>query len=96
MKKPEDQLKLVNPEADSVSGELGITDDRRDAIVKRTDEIVKKEMEDANGNKANALVNIYNEFENPVECAFALFIMSHEGEKLAVSALFGGMPEVVA
>lgn len=95
MKKKEEQISVVNPKQGTISGELGLTEEQRLDVTKRTDAIVKKNMEDDNATRTDGIVEVYNEFENPAECAFALYILSHEENGIAIHSLFQ-LPEAVA
>ncbi len=95
MKKAEDQLKVIPNESTSIPQWLGIPDDRFKEVIKRVQSIVKEEITKGDGNNAKVIVAIYNEFENPAECAFALYALQHEEEEVLVHETFR-LPENVA
>lgn len=94
MKKPEDQINIVNESADTLAEQLGLSIDRRKEIQKTVDGFISEEMEKDNGSPANVIVRVWNEFENPYECAYCLYILHHEENRVQINSLFG-LPQSV-
>lgn len=94
MKKTEDQIKPANVAGDTVPEGLGISPERLTAVTKRTQQIIKNNISD-NKHKSDIICDVWNEFENPVECAFALYILTHNEEEIMVHELFR-LPQEVA
>lgn len=101
MKKPEDQISLINPGAPSIAEALGITPERRTEIQKRIDEICKADLEtEEEGKPAGAMnaakitVAVWNEFEEKAECAYAMLILDNEENRVGIHSLFA-LPESV-
>jgi len=82
----------------TISAALGISDERKHEIISKVKDIIKVEDEKAEGDRANALVNVWNEFEgNPAECAFAMYALEPLEEGAQLHKLFSGaLPEAVA
>lgn len=68
------------PGKDTVSEALGISSERLEEVKKQAIEIAKGtiDVENARGDHAKAIVEIWNAFEDPAECAFALFALDYE------------------
>jgi len=93
MKKPENQL-VVIPGVETVSGSLGISPERRTEMQKVIERICKEEQDKEDGDHVTTIKRIYDEFENPQECTFALYILDHAEENVGINSLFK-LPEVV-
>jgi hypothetical protein len=91
MKKPE--LVLTKGQ-ETISGALGISDKRRAAIQKQIETICKEEQESDEGDHSTAIKRVWDAFEDPQECAFAMYILIHEENEVAMHSFFK-LPENV-
>jgi hypothetical protein len=93
MKEAKDRL-VITPKQDTISGSLGISPERRIKMQKTIEKICKEEMEKPKGNNSTVIKRVWDEFENPQECAFAMYILTHAEEEVSVHQLFK-LPESV-
>lgn len=92
------KLKLI-PGALTISSALGLTDDRKKEVYDKVNNICKEEMEKADSTHANVIERVWNEFEGSApECAFAMYILTHEEDNAVINKLFAseGAAEAVA
>lgn len=95
MKKPQNQLVLTTGDnVKTISEGLGITDERRSEIQKVMTKIIDEEQNSPDGNHLTSIKRVWDEFENPQECAFAMYVLTHEEENVAIHAMFK-LPESV-
>lgn len=95
MKKPENQL-VVNTGDDvrTISEALGITNERRTEMQKTIKRICDEENASPEGNHVTVIKRVWDEFENPQECAFAMYILVHEETSVSIHSMFK-LPESV-
>jgi hypothetical protein len=87
------QVKVSNKESKDLFGAFGIPAERKEQIIKRTQEVVKNAISGGK-DKADTLADVWNEFESPEETACAVFILSSAEEEVMVHELFR-LPEAV-
>lgn len=93
MKDAKDQLVLI-PGKDTIPESLGISPERRIEMQKKISQICKEEMGKDDGTHKDVIKRVYDEFENPNECTFALYILTHAEEDVAIHEVFS-LPENV-
>lgn len=84
MRTPENRLAIADPTGKSINKSLGISDERRDEIVEKVQNIIKE----VDGRHSEVIVAVWNEFEQPAECAIAMYALSHEESEVVVHQLF--------
>lgn len=84
---------VPNPTAETLTEALGLTDDQRVNVQKTTAKICKEEKENG-GTHSGTIARVWNEFETEAECMYALYILEHTEEHVAIQSLFS-LPEVV-
>lgn len=87
MRKPEDQLVLGNRESESIFEALGITEERGKQICKEVEDICKGAPDE--GKNSDIIKQVWDKYENPNECALALYILRHDQEEVSVQECFG-------
>lgn len=93
MKKPE---LVINPKVEdgTIPSGLGISPERRVAMQKTITGICKEEQESDEGNHLTTIKRVWDSFEDPQELAFAMYILNHEEDGVAIHSLFS-LPENV-
>lgn len=76
-------LSVVNSSSETVHGELGISDERKDQILKTTADIISGEND--NG---EVVCKVFNAFDEPSEAVFAVFAITQLEEKLMIQEQF--------
>lgn len=93
MRDQKDQL-VLTPGKDTISDSLSILPERRAEMQKKITQICKEEMGKEDGTHDNVIKAVWDEFENPNECAYALYILNHTEEDVYIHELFK-LPENV-
>jgi hypothetical protein len=87
------QLSVANPSASTVSEQIGLSEEQKTAVIKKTQNIVKTAISEGR-TKGEILAEVWNSFDEPTECAFSLFILSATETEVYVHEMFA-LPEAV-
>jgi len=83
---------LVKSNAPTIWEALGLTEDRKNAVLTKVNNIIKSELVEK---PADVIMSVWNSFEEPAETAFALYILQGTENEVLIHELFR-LPEPVS